>query len=92
MQIPSTKESQAVQAKQPTVTISIDKNAQYYINKKKSSADALEADLLQIMKSGNESQNVVLVVDQSVATQETIHALSIVKKHKWKVALATQQK
>lgn len=90
--LPSTKESQSVQVNQPKVTISIDKTSQYFINKRKIDTQQLEIELLKLLKSGNIEQQVVLVVDKTVPTQETIHALSVVKKHKWKVALSTQQK
>jgi len=90
--LPTTQETQSMKITQPKVTISIDKSSQYFINKQMVSSAQLETELLKILQSGNSEQQVVLVVDKSVPTQETVNALSIVKKHKWKVALSTQQK
>lgn len=90
--LPSTKESQSVKANQPQVTISIDKDSRFFINKRLIISEELEPELLKLLRTGDADQQVVLVVDKTVPTQQTVYALSVVKKHKWKVALSTQQK
>lgn len=73
----------------PKATVSITADVQYYLNKELVAAESIEQALLEILDSGNEEQSVVLTVDKTVPTQETIHTLSIIKKHNWKVAIST---
>jgi biopolymer transport protein ExbD len=90
--LPSTKEAQKAATPNAQATVSIDKDTKYYVNRKPILAEQLEKELLNILPTGTNKMNVILVVDRTVATQETVYALSIIKKHQWTVALSTQQK
>ena len=90
--LPTTQSPQAASSGQPPVTISIDKELRYYINKKLIPAQELEAALLRVLMPAEEKSAIALYVDKTVPTQELIATLGIIKKHRWKVAVSTQQK
>ena len=89
--LPSTKNSNPSNVR-PNITISIDANEQFYINKVPVERDALETGLLSKIKSNDSEQSIVIAVDKTVPSQLTIEALSIVKEHGWKVVISTQKK
>lgn len=87
--LPSTVKKNTDNRITPKMTVSIDADVKYYLNKELIDPNSLEDLLLQELQSGNDEQSVVLTVDKTVPTQETIHTLSIIKKHNWKVAIST---
>ena len=89
--LPSTKNSNPSNVR-PNITISIDANEQFYINKVPVAREELESGLLSKIKSNDSEQSIVIAVDQTVPSQLTIETLSIVKEHGWKVVISTQKK
>lgn len=89
--LPSTKNSNPSNVR-PNITISIDADEQFYINKVPVEREELENGLLSKIKSNDSEQSIVIAVDKVVPSQLTIETLSIVKEHGWKVVISTQKK
>lgn len=74
-----------------TVSISITKDLQYYINEDQVEFEFLEPLLIQ--KMGNDPDNsIILHVDKTVAIEEAVQVMNIANKNKFKMVLATQSK
>ena len=89
--LPSTKNSNPIDVR-PNITISIDADEQFYINKVPVTREDLESSLLSKIKHNDSEQSIIIAVDQTVPSQLTIETLSIVKEHGWKVVISTQKK
>lgn len=72
------------------IAVSIQANLQYTLDGSPISRAALESALVAKAKLGT-SPHVVLYVDESVPTGETINFLSIVKKHGLGIVIATER-
>ena len=82
--------SSKTQTKQ-TVSVSITKELDFYINKDKVEFDLLEPLLLQEM--GNDPSNsIILHVDKTVPINEAVKVMNIANENKFKLVLATKSK
>lgn len=72
-----------------TVSVSIDKNLAYYIDRDEITPGDMEYTLLQRL-SGAEEKVVVLRVEQGVAIEHAVKVMDIAYRNKLKIVLATQ--
>lgn len=84
--------SKVVKTKEhPTVSVSIDKNLQYYIDR-----DPVDPTLIKdllLKKLGSDQQpSIVLRVEQSVPIEYAVYVMDIANQNKIKVVLATKPK
>jgi len=84
--------SKVVKTKEhPVVSVSIDKNLQYYIDR--DLVDAAQIKDLLLKKLGNDQQpSIVLRVEQSVPIEYAVYVMDIANQNKIKVVLATKPK
>ena len=73
------------------VSLRIDKDLIYSVNNQIIDPAVLESELSNKLSSIAEP-SIVMHVDQSVPTGETVKVLDIAKQHKWKIVLATKPK
>ena len=71
-----------------TVTVSITKEKEYYVNKKAVSFSNLKA-AVSAELSGDEGETIVLAADKSVPVEEVVKVITIGKELNSKVILAT---
>ena len=84
------RSSSKTQTKQ-TVSVSITKELDFYINQDKVEFDLLEPLLLQEM--GNDPSNsIILHVDKTVPINEAVKVMNIANENKFKLVLATKSK
>ena len=74
-----------------TLSVSITKDLQYYVEKKLVPADQIEALLNSYIQNQTEL-TVILYVDQTVAIQDIVNVMDISNKLKVKLVLATDPK
>ncbi len=74
-----------------TVSVSITKDLDFYINKTKVPFDALETELLQAVQ-GEEEPGVILHAEKTVPIEEVVKVMDIANRHKMKMVLATANK
>jgi len=74
-----------------TVSVSITKDLDFYINKKQVPFEALETELLQAVQ-GEEEPGVILHAEKSVPIEEVTKVMDIAYRHKMKMVLATANK
>lgn len=72
-----------------TVSVSITKELQYYVDDKQVEVDFLETILLEKMH-GNPENSIILHVDKSVAVEHAVKVMDIASKNKFKMVLATK--
>lgn len=84
--------SKVVKTKEhPVVSVSIDKNLQYYIDREPVEQEFIESLLLK--KIGTEEQpSIVLRVEQTVPIEHAVYVMDIANQNKIKVVLATKPK
>ncbi len=73
----------------PHVSVSIDENLRFAVNKDIVDFDNLESRLKQEL-AGQEEPAIVLRVDKTVPTGETVKIMEIANRNRWKFTLATQ--
>lgn len=74
-----------------TVSVSITKDLNYYINDQKVEFDFMEP--LLIEKMGNNPDNsIVLHVDKQIAVEEAVKVMDIASRNKFRMVLATKGK
>ena len=73
----------------PHVSVSIDENLRFAVNKDIVEFENLEARLKQEL-AGQEEPAIVLRVDKIVPTGETVRIMEIANRNRWKFTLATQ--
>lgn len=83
------KANNPAQAKQ-TVSVSIDKNLQYYVNATPVTLEELPS-VLKTYLTGDASESIVLNVDQSVPAGELVKVMMVGQKFNAKVVLATSR-
>lgn len=83
--------STAQTVKKQRVSVSINENLEYYIDKERVELKYIEAELIEKL-AGQEDQVVVLRVDKSVAIEHAVAVMDIAYRNKFKIVLATQQK
>ena len=83
--------STAQTVKKQRVSVSINENLEYYIDKKQVQLQYIESLLIDKL-IGQAEKVVVLRVDKSVAIQHAVEVMDIAYRNKFKIVLATQQK
>lgn len=77
-------------SEKPSVSVTIMKNADFYINSQRVSEEQLETVLMQQFAENDENKSIALHVDKTVPTGETVKVLEIAKRNKCKIALVTK--
>ena len=83
--------STAQTVKKQRVSVSINENFEYFIDKEAVELKYIEAQLIDKL-SGQDEQVVVLRVDKSVPVEYAVKVMDIAYRNKFKIVLATQQK
>ena len=83
--------SNAQTVKKQRVSVSINENFEYFIDKESIELKYLEAKLIENL-AAQEEQGVVLRVDKSVPVEYAVEVMDIAYRNKFKIVLATQQK
>ncbi len=83
--------SNAQTVKKQRVSVSINENFEYFIDKETVELKYLEAQLMEKM-AGQDEQVVILRVDKSVPVEYAVEVMDIAYRNKFKIVLATQQK
>ncbi|WP_025764403.1 ExbD/TolR family protein [Dyadobacter tibetensis] len=86
LMLPKASASQQMYKKQ--ITLSIDENKVYYIDKEPIPGDMLEARLIDIF-AGIEERTIVLRVDKNLAVQDLVDVLELGAKNDIKMVMAT---
>ncbi|HEY0053966.1 MAG TPA: biopolymer transporter ExbD [Pedobacter sp.] len=89
LMLPKSDSGQSVSKK--TVTISVTKELQYYLEKQEVTLEEIPARLGTYQKQ-TEELTIVLYVDKTVAIQDVVQILDIANKMAIKLVLATEQK
>lgn len=87
--LPKASSGQSVAKK--TISVSITKELQYYVEKQLVSADQIES-VLQGYLAKTDELTVILYVDKTVAIQDIVNVMDISNKLKVKLVLATDPK
>ena len=83
--------STAQTVKKQRVSVSINENFEYFIDKEAVELRYIEAQLIDKL-AGQDEQVVVLRVDKSVPIEYAVEVMDIAYRNKFKIVLATQQK
>tara|TARA_B110000444_G_scaffold5886_1_gene5458 strand:- start:262 stop:657 length:396 start_codon:yes stop_codon:yes gene_type:complete len=83
--------STAQTVKKQRVSVSINENFEYFIDKEAVELKYIEAQLIDKL-AGQDEQVVVLRVDKSVPLEYAVEVMDIAYRNKFKIVLATQQK
>ena len=83
--------STAQTVKKQRVSVSINENFEYFIDKESVELKYIEAQLIDKL-AGQDEQVVVLRVDKSVPLEYAVEVMDIAYRNKFKIVLATQQK
>ena len=83
--------STAQTVKKQRVSVSINENFEYFIDKEVVELKYIEAQLIDKL-AGQDEQVVVLRVDKSVPLEYAVEVMDIAYRNKFKIVLATQQK
>ena len=83
--------STAQTVKKQRVSLSINENFEYFIDKEAIELKYIEAQLIDKL-AGQDEQVVVLRVDKSVPVEYAVEVMDIAYRNKFKIVLATQQK
>lgn len=71
------------------VSVSIDKNLQYFVNEQRINGDYLEIELKKALE-GQDKPTIILRAEESVAIKEAVNVMSIANKNSYKVILAVR--
>ena len=83
--------STAQTVKKQRVSVSINENFEYFIDKEAFELKYIEAQLIDKL-AGQDEKIVVLRVDKSVPIEYAVEVMDIAYRNKFKIVLATQQK
>ena len=83
--------SNAQTVKKQRVSVSINENFEYFIDKEAVELKYMEAQLMDKL-ARQEEQIIVLRVDKTVPIEHAVEVMDIAYRNKFKVVLATQQK
>ena len=83
--------STAQTVKKQRVSVSINENLEYFIDKELVELKYLESLLIEQL-AGQDEQVLVLRVDKSIAVEHAVEVMDIAYRNKLKIVLATQQK
>ena len=73
------------------VSVSIDKDAQYYVNNKLVDISQMETELKEAL-SGMENPTIVLRVEESVPIEKAVSVMDIANQYQYKLILAVRPK
>lgn len=76
---------------QKTVTVSIDENLNYFVDKEKVNLDQIESKIQASQQAGSDL-TIVLYVARGVSIENTMQVFDVANKLKLKVVLAVEQK
>jgi len=71
------------------VSVSIDKNLQYYVNNERINGEYIEIELKKALE-GQEKPTIILRAEESVAIKEAVNVMDIANKNSYKVILAVR--
>lgn len=71
------------------VSVSINKNLEYFVNNQKVNAQYLEIELKKALK-GQEKPTIILRTEESVAIKEAVNVMNIANNNNYKVILAVR--
>ncbi len=71
------------------VSVSIDKNLQYFVNNQKINGAYIEIELKKALK-GQEKPTIILRAEESVAIKEAVNVMDIANRNNYKVILAVR--
>lgn len=74
-----------------TVSVSITKELDYYVDQQKVEFDFMEPILIEKM-AGNPENSIILHVDKQIAVEEAVKVMDIASRNKFKMVLATKPK
>ena len=71
------------------VSVSIDKNLQYFVNNQRINGDYIEIELKKALE-GQEKPTIILRAEESVAIKEAVNVMDIANRNNYKVILAVR--
>ncbi len=71
------------------VSVSIDKNLQYFVNKERINGEYLEIELKKALE-GQDKPTIILRAEESVAIKEAVNVMDIANRNSYKVILAVR--
>lgn len=71
------------------VSVSIDKNLQYFVNNEKINGDYIEVELKKALE-GQDKPTIILRAEESVAIKEAVNVMDIANRNNYKVILAVR--
>ena len=71
------------------VSVSIDKNLQYFVNNERINGDYIEIELKKALK-GQDNPTIILRAEESVAIKEAVNVMDIANRNNYKVILAVR--
>ena len=71
------------------VSVSIEKNLQYFVNDKRINGEYIEIDLKKAL-AGQDSPTIILRAEESVAIKEAVNVMDIANRNNYKVILAVR--
>jgi biopolymer transport protein ExbD len=71
------------------VSVSIDKNLQYYVNDERINGEYIEIELKKALE-GQDKPTIILRAEESVAIKEAVNVMSIANRNNYKVILAVR--
>ncbi|MEO9892851.1 biopolymer transporter ExbD [Aurantibacter sp.] len=71
------------------VSVSIDKNLQYFVNNERINGDYIEVELKKAL-DGQDKPTIILRAEESVAIKEAVNVMDIANRNNYKVILAVR--
>ncbi len=71
------------------VSVSIDKNLQYFVNSERINGDYIEIELKKALE-GQDKPTIILRAEESVAIKEAVNVMDIANRNNYKVILAVR--
>lgn len=71
------------------VSVSIDKNLQYFVNSERINGDYIEIELKKALE-GQDKPTIILRAEESVAIREAVNVMDIANRNNYKVILAVR--
>lgn len=71
------------------VSVSIDKNLQYFVNNERINGDYIEVELRKALE-GQDKPTIILRAEESVAIKEAVNVMDIANRNNYKVILAVR--
>ena len=71
------------------VSVSIDKNLQYFVNNERINGEYIEIELRKALK-GQDKPTIILRAEESVAIKEAVNVMDIANRNNYKVILAVR--